>query len=178
VLLWCCSNLDGQSRHPGSDDRCRVTLTNYVVNTEIDSPNNIPNVQYTICEADCIIKSNSRRTFVTSVKTALARSRQMRCRSVRFSAKIASDDLLSSIPLLNFSKISDKIAASFGGSTLYHRKAAKRLPQRLDASSTTHTMDSFPVAEKKNSRSRGPQENTLPTSYIVSRDQIVQGCRV
>lgn len=96
---------------------CRIGQTDYAVSTEIDSPNNIPNVQYTICEADCIIKSNSRRTFVTSVKTVLARSRQMRCHSVR-SAKIVSDDLLSSIPPLNFPKISGKIAAFFGVSTL------------------------------------------------------------
>jgi hypothetical protein len=55
----------------------------------------------------------------------------MKCRSVRSSAKIASGDLLSSIPLLNFSKISDEIAAPFGGSTLNHLEAAKRLSSTL-----------------------------------------------
>lgn len=56
----------------------------------------------------------------------------MRCHLVHSSARIVSDDLLSSIPPLNSPKISGKIAAFFGGSTLYHCKAAKRLSSTLE----------------------------------------------
>lgn len=64
---------------------------------------------------------------MTSVKTVLTRSRQMKRHSIRSSAIIASSDFLSSISLLNFPKISDKIALFFGGSTLSHLKATRRL---------------------------------------------------
>jgi hypothetical protein len=111
---------------------CRVSEINYALSTEIDLPKIYQKhtkltVHYAIVEVDCVVKQNSPRTFVTSVKTVLARSRQMKRRSVRSSAIVASSDFLSSISFLNFPKISDKIASFFGGSTLSHLKAAKHL---------------------------------------------------
>jgi hypothetical protein len=111
---------------------CRVSEINYALSTEIDLPKIYQKhtkltVHYAIGEVDCVVKQTSRRTFVTSVKTVLVRSRQMKRRSVRSSAIVASSDFLSSISFLNFPKISDKIESFFGGSTFSHLKAAKHL---------------------------------------------------